>query len=77
MKLVTVLLVVFIIVFMLLLPFHMGKWCAHNTELLASHYMEKSITMPRFPFILGAYFTQAGLPYGIITEVWCQIIDIK
>ena len=69
--------VIALVIFCLLLPMFFGKWCCYNTELLASHYLEKEIDLPYFPFILGAYFTQVGLPYGIITEIWCQIIDIK
>ena len=75
--LISVIGVVLLIVFLLALPLWLGQWCCHNTELLASYYMGKTIEMPRFPFILGSYFTQCGLPYGIITEVWCHCIGVK
>jgi len=57
---------------------YIGKWCCHNTELLVSHYMEKTIVLPRWPFILGACFTHViGLPYGIVSEIWVRTVDAK
>ena len=69
--------VLILIVFICLLPLFFGKWCAHNTELLANYYLEKQIDLPRWPFVVGCYLTQGGLPYGIVTEVWCQILELK
>lgn len=55
-----------------------GVWCCNNTNLLLSHYLEKEIRIPKWIFILGAEFTQVvGLPYGLITEVWCRVINLK
>lgn len=66
-----------ILILCLILPFFMGRWCSFNTELLVNHYLEKNIDLPNWPFVLGAYFSQLGLPYGIITEIWCKVIEVK
>lgn len=74
---VRIILILLLIVLIGLMPYFMGKWCRYNTELLTSHYMEKEIKLPNFPFVLGAYLTQCGLPYGIITDIWARCIGVK
>ena len=55
-----------------------GVWCCNNTNLLLTHHLEREIQLPKWIFILGAEFTQVvGLPYGLITEVWCRVIGVK
>jgi len=66
-----------LVVLMFFLPAFMGRWCRYNTELLVTHYFDKQIELPNWPFVIAAYITQSALAYGIITEIWCQIQEIK
>lgn len=70
--------IILIVVALIMVQVFIGQWCCHNTELLASHHLQKTITLPRTPFVLGAIFTQfLGLPYAIITEIWCHCVGAK
>lgn len=71
------LMILLLIIAILILPFFMGKWCRYNTELLVLHYSEKEIHFPNWPFVVGAYCTQASLPYGVITEIWTRTVGVK
>lgn len=70
------LLIVGLIILVLIAPMFLAKWCHYNTELLIKHY-DKDIDVPIWVFMVGCYLTQGGLPYGVITEVWCQTKEIK
>lgn len=72
-----VFIVLLLVVAIVIAPYFLGRWCRYNTELLTSHYLEKEIKLPNFPFVLGAYFTQCGLPYGIVTDIWARVVGTK
>ena len=72
-----VLIKLLLVVLIVIMPCFMGRWCRYNTELLTSHYIGREIKLPNFPFILGAYFTQCALPYGIVTDIWARVIGVK
>lgn len=64
-------------IFIILLPYHFGLWCRYNTELLATHYLEREVKLANWPFVVGCYVTQIGIVYGLATEIWCQCMDLK
>ena len=69
---------VFVVVIVLIVNALIGVWCCNNTNLLLTHYLEREIQLPKWLFIIAAELTTVvGLPYGLITEVWCRVIGIK
>jgi len=66
-----------LILFVLVCPIWMGQWCSYNTELLVEHYSGDEVSLPDWPFVIGAYCTQCALPYGIVTEIWCHVVEKK
>ena len=80
-----VIFIVLIVALVFLFTMFLGQWGAHNTELLINHYQTISvapvlcnkITLPRWPFVIGACVTPLGIPYWLVTEVWCHCVGVK
>jgi len=66
--------VTLLIIIILIAPLFVGRWSSYNTSKIVSHYSQEEKVLSVTPFIIGAYLTQLGIPYWIITEIWKNIL---